>query len=279
MCTWNLEAYVDAATKTRFIKSEESKAKIRECLRTIRPHVLALEEVGSLSALVELQQSLAQEGLSFPYREQVGGFDTNIHIAVLSRYPIIARRPHTNDTFLLSGRRFRVSRGIAELDIQINANYSFTLFAAHLKSKRPIGVADADELRLEEAKVLREKVDHVFSRDPQAQLVVLGDFNDTPDAKSTKAIIGRGKHKLVDTRPSERNGDSPTAGSRSHPPRTVAWTHFYPAQDTYSRLDYILLSPAMAKAWVTNETFVLASPNWGVASDHRPLLATFDTGE
>jgi endonuclease/exonuclease/phosphatase family metal-dependent hydrolase len=28
---------------------------------------------------------------------------------------------------------------------------------------------------------------------------------------------------------------------------------------------------------VTNETYVLAAPNWGVASDHRPLVATFRT--
>jgi endonuclease/exonuclease/phosphatase family metal-dependent hydrolase len=32
----------------------------------------------------------------------------------------------------------------------------------------------------------------------------------------------------------------------------------------------------MAREWVTNETWVLALPNWGVASDHRPLVATFE---
>jgi endonuclease/exonuclease/phosphatase family metal-dependent hydrolase len=174
----------------------------------------------------------------------------------------------------LDGRRFRVSRGFAEAEIAVTTNYTITLITAHLKSKRPIGVADADELRLEEAKVLREKIDAVFAAKPDARLIVLGDLNDTPDAKSTKVVIGRGKHKLVDARPAEQNGDA-APSVKGHVPRTVAWTHFYAAQDTYSRFDYILLGPAMSREWVTNETYVLSVPDWGLASDHRPIVATF----
>ena len=53
-------------------------------------------------------------------------------------------------------------------------------------------------------------------------------------------------------------------------PRNVTWTEYYGKEDTYSRVDYILLSPAMARDWLPNETYVLALPNWGVGSDHRP---------
>jgi len=34
-----------------------------------------------------------------------------------------------------------------------------------------------------------------------SQLVILGDFNDTKDSASTKAVIGRGKLKLVEYAP------------------------------------------------------------------------------
>ena len=98
-------------------------------------------------------------------------------------------------------------------------------------------------MRLEEAKLLRETVDACLTANPNANLVVLGDFNDTKDSASIKAVVGRGKQKLVDTRPTERNGDN--AASRA--PRNVAWTHYYAKDDTYSRIDYILLSPAMAR--------------------------------
>ena len=57
----------------------------------------------------------------------------------------------------------------------------------------------------------------------------------------------------------------------------MAWTYYYGTDDTYSRMDYILLSPAMARDWLPNETSVLALPDWGVASDHRPIVASFQT--
>jgi hypothetical protein len=33
----------------------------------------------------------------------------------------------------------------------------------------------------------------------------------------------------------------------------------------------------MTREWVAEETFVLTLPNWGIGSDHRPIVATFDT--
>ena len=56
----------------------------------------------------------------------------------------------------------------------------------------------------------------------------------------------------------------------------VVKRYSYGKEDTYSRIDFILLSPGMAREWVTNETYVLALPNWGLASDHRPLVAAFE---
>jgi len=273
--TYNVENYIEEPTQTRHAKSAEAKAKVRESILALKPDVLALQEMGSLGALQELRESLSSEGLDLPYCEHVTGYDTNIHVAILSKFPLTARRPHTNDDFLMSGRRFHVSRGFGEVDIQVNTNYSFTLITAHLKSRRPIPATDEAELRLEEAKVLREKIDERLAANPNANLIVLGDLNDTKDSKSTVEVIGRGKRKLVDIRPAERNGDSVANTNASLGTRNVTWTHYYGKEDTYSRIDYILLSRGMAREWVTNETYVLTIPNWGLASDHRPVVATF----
>ncbi len=279
VATYNVENYIEEPTQTRHAKPAEAKAKVRESILALKPDVLALQEMGSLGALQELRESLSSEGLDLPYWEVVTGYDTNIQVAILSKFPFTARRPQTNDNFLMSGRRFRVSRGFGEVDIQVNTNYSFTLITAHLKSRRPIPAADEAELRLEEAKVLREKIDERLAANPNANLIVLGDLNDTKDSKSTVAVIGRGKRKLVDTRPAERNGDSVANTNASVATRNVTWTHYYGKEDTYSRIDYILLSRGMAREWVTNDTYVLTIPNWGLASDHRPLVATFEAGD
>ena len=277
IAAYNLENYLDQSSGTRPLKSAAARFKIRESIRAMKPDVIALEEMGSMSALRELRASLKAEGLDYPHWEHVTGFDTNIHVALLSKFPIVASHPHTNDNYLLSGRRLRVSRGFVEADIKINDSYEFTAFVVHLKSKRPIPEADEEEMRLAEAKILREKIDARLKANPSANLVVLGDLNDTYNTKSVKAVIGRGKTALIDTRPAERNGDNqPHPTNPRYHPRNVTWTHHYGVEDTYSRIDYILLSPGMAREWVTNETYVLTMPNWGIGSDHRPLLATFE---
>jgi endonuclease/exonuclease/phosphatase family metal-dependent hydrolase len=278
VATYNVENYLDQPTESRrFVKSEEAKAKIRESIRALNPDVIALEEMGTTNALLELRASLKAEGQDFPFWEHVQGADTNIHVAVLSKFPIVARHPHTDETFLLDGRRFHVERGFAEVEIQAATNFSFTLIAAHLKSRRPVPEADEAQERLEEAKVLRGIVEGHFQADPDAKLIVLGDFNDEKNSDSTKEIIGRGKFKLTDTRPAERNGDNAPNPIPRFEPRNVTWTHYYGVEDTYSRIDYILLSPAMARCWLTNETYVLTMPNWGLGSDHRPIVAGFES--
>lgn len=278
VAAYNVENYLDQPTETRpHVKSPEAKAKIRESIKAMNPDVIALEEMGTTNALLELRASLKADGLDFSFWEHVQGVDTNIHVAVLSKFPIIARHPHTNDAFLLDGRKFFVSRGFAEVEIQVATNFAFTLISAHLKSRLPSPIADQAEERLAEAKVLRGIIDAHFKADPDAKLIVLGDFNDTKDSDSTKAIIGRGKFKLTDTRPAERNGDSPTNAIPRYDPMNVTWTYYYGVEDAYSRIDYIMLSPAMAHDWVQEETYIPTIPNWGVGSDHRPVVATFKT--
>jgi endonuclease/exonuclease/phosphatase family metal-dependent hydrolase len=277
VATYNVENYLDQPTDSRpHVKSAEARAKIRESIEAIKPDVLALEEMGTTTALMELRASLKADGLDYPFWEQVSGADTNIHVAVLSRLPIVARRPHTNDLFLLDGRQFRVERGFAEVDIQVATNFTFTLIAAHLKSRRPVPEADEAEERLAEAKILRGIVDERFANNPNARLVVLGDFNDVKDSDSIREIVGRGKFKLTDTRPAERNGDNAPAEPAYFDPRNVAWTEYYGKEDVYTRMDYILLSPALARDWQKAETYIPTIPNWGVGSDHRPIVAAFE---
>jgi endonuclease/exonuclease/phosphatase family metal-dependent hydrolase len=273
--TYNMENYLLEAVGTRVVKPPEARAKVRESLRALNADVVALQEVGGTNALLELRRALRAEGLDYPHWELVTGWDTNIQVAVLSQFPIVARRPHTNDSFLLLGRRFRVSRGFLEVDIRINPRYAFTLFTTHLKSRRVVPEADEAELREQEALLLRQKIDARLAADPDANIIVLGDFNDVKDSRSTRAVFGRGRNQLFDTRPAERNGDDQPNPNPRFDPRNITWTHYYGKEDTYSRIDYILLSRGMTREWLKEETQVLTSPNWGVGSDHRPIVAGF----
>jgi len=159
----------------------------------------------------------------------------------------------------------------------VNTNFAFTLIAAHLKSKRAIPEADEAELRLAEAKVLRQEIDACFSADPAVNLIVLGDLNDYKDSPPLRTILGRGKLKLTDTRPAERNGDERPQVPHPLEVHNITWTHHFVKEDLYSRIDYILLSSHMGGRWLPDETYVLSLPDWGLGSDHRPLVAAFET--
>lgn len=277
--TYNVEGYLLSPAGTRPAKNEASRKKVRESIRAARPDVLALQEVGGEAALRELQSALAAEGLDLPHAEIVPGYDPGIQVAVLSRFPIVARRSHPKESFLLQGKRFRVSRGFGEVDIQVNDNYTFTLFTAHLKSQRASEVADEAELRLEEAKLLRALVESRLAENPDRNLLVAGDLNDHKSAPPLKELIGRrGAARLLDTRPAERGGTGEIRG-RNGDKRSVTWTHFYAAEDLYSRIDYLLVSPGMAREWIEKESCVVAVPGWGDASDHRPVLGVFRAEE
>ena len=138
VATYNVENYLDQPTESRaHVKSAEAKAKVRETIKAMNPDVLALEEMGGTNALLELRAALKNEGQDFPFWEHVQSYDTNIHVAVLSKLPIVARRPHTNELFLLEGRRFQVSRGFAEVDIQAAPISHSRSLPAHHKIARP----------------------------------------------------------------------------------------------------------------------------------------------
>lgn len=274
VATYNVENYLAGPVPGRTAKSDTAKAKVRDTLLALRADVVAFQEMGSTNAFLELRESLKTAGLDYPHWEHISGRDTNIHVAVLSRFPIVARRPHTNDSFLLDDRRFRVSRGFVELDIQVTPQFQFTLLAAHLKSKRPVPEADQAELRLQEAMLLREKIDAHLKSKPNVPLLVVGDFNDTREARPIRTVIGRGRSALVDLRPEEAARPAPDAPLQRIGVN-VTWTYFYNREDTYSRFDYVLANRVLASRLVPEQTCVFALPWWREASDHRPVLVTF----
>ena len=275
IASYNVENYLVLPSGNRPPKQAQSRQVVVESLKEAGADVLALQEVGGTNALFDLRMALLASGLDYPHWELITSFDTNIQVAVLSRFPMVRRYPHTNDSFLLMGRRLRVSRGFLEVDIEVSPSYRFTLFTTHLKSRRPVAFADEAEMRFKEAELLRKKIDARLAQAPDTNLIVLGDLNDLKNSRPIRFLMGRGRKGLIDTRPAERQAGDTAHDSDPHQNRAVTWTHYYGLEDTYSRIDYILVSPGMAREWRPEESYVVAVPNWGLGSDHRPIVASF----
>src|SRR5947209_6641026 len=82
VATYNVESYLDEASGHRAAKSAEAKGKVCQNLLAIKPDVLAVEEMGTTNALMELQRALKDGGLDLPFWEHVSAHDTNIHLAI-----------------------------------------------------------------------------------------------------------------------------------------------------------------------------------------------------
>ena len=275
VATYNLEFYVDRPTLGTPPKSDDARRIIRAGIRAMNADVIALQEVGRTNALLELRAALKDDGLDYRYWEHVRGWDTNLHVAFLSKHPIRAARHHTKESFLYKGRRFHVSRGFGEIEIEFEKK-PIVFLAAHLKSKRQIAEADQEELRIEEAKLLREKIDGFLRQNPNGNLIVLGDLNDGVGTRTHSTIIGRGAARLFDTGPNERNGDSLPNPNPRYEPRRIIWTHYYAKEETYSRIDYILISRSLQSSYRPDQSFVLSLKDWGAASDHRPVCVRLE---
>ena len=153
VATFNVENYLDQPTETRpHVKSAESRAKIRESIRVLNPDVLALEEMGTTNALLELRASLKSDGLDFPFWEHVSGGDTNIHLAVLSRLPIITHQPAHERT--VSARWPAIPRGARVCgggnrgrdELQLHAHrHAFEIAPARAQCRRSPGAPRGGE--------------------------------------------------------------------------------------------------------------------------------------
>lgn len=277
--SYNLKNYLDIEVPGRHPKPVEERDRIRKHIVAVQPDVIAFQEVGRESALLELRDSLKKDGLDLPYWAHTKGWDTNIFVAVLSKHPIKKVHERKPLTYLLNGKRLHMSRGVCDVEIEVDGKYQFSLMNVHLKSRRPVGIADEADMRLAEAKILRKLVDERLERSSDENLIVVGDFNDLKSTKPIREIVGRGNKKLKDLRPFERNGDNMPASNPRYDPLNVSWTYFYGRDDTYQRIDYMMVSPGMEKEWNADGSYVYAVANWGQASDHRPVVAEFVVGD
>ncbi len=271
--TYNLQNYLLDALPSRAAKPVERRDRVAEILGSLNPDVLVVQEIGGAGALEDLADRLEAAGVRLPHREIAWGADPAIAAAVLSRFPFVSRRSHTNDTILAEGRLLRTSRGFVEVEFQAPDGMPVTLLAAHLKSKRETGRPSEASIREAEAQALRRHVDALFDGDPHARILVVGDLNDHQDSRPLRLLKSRGPRALVDLRPGERRRGTPNEGNQ--PTDAATWTHHYAKEDSYGRFDYILVSPALRPLWRPESSYVPDIPGWSRASDHRPVVASF----
>ena len=170
-------------------KSEESAEAVIAILDKIRPDIVGVCEMGSEVQFAEFRRRLAGKGLRYPHWEWVKAADPARPLALVSRFPIIARQSVTDAVFEANGSRVKISRGILDVTVQVGSR-PLRILGVHLKSKLPS--REGEELvRRHEAHLVRRHVEAILEADPDEPLLLYGDFNDTKDHAALREIAGR----------------------------------------------------------------------------------------
>lgn len=244
-------------------KPDKEKSAVVEILHNARPDVLGVCEIGSKEDLLDIQTRLKTAGLDLPHSHFASGVDSSRHLGLLSRFPIIATAQPKDSQYQLNGKEYGIQRGILDATVQSPDQRTWRFLGVHLKSKRDIEDGDQNQMRINEAQLLRKHIDEILKADPQARLISYGDFNDTRASAPIRIIQGP--------------NNSPRAMSPIglHDSRNEYWTHFWAKEDSYSRFDYIFFSQALKNEVLFKECGILDPANWNEASDHRAVLGVF----
>lgn len=253
------------------IYDDESKKITAKAIRKVNADVICLQEVESLPVLDRFN-SFYLGGMKYAHRAVIDCFDPRqIDVAVLSRYPIVSLRSHREERNK-KGTAFLFSRDCLEIELNVGGK-TLTLYANHLKSMME-GREATRARRQEQADRVAAIVDARWKKSGyKGNFVVLGDLNDYPEGKT--ALTALLDHKGL-------------SNVLARLPEKERWTHYYAGGNSYSQLDYLLLSKGLAQAnpgmptvtrlglpWraqrVTEDRLDGVGDNEPKASDHAPL--------
>jgi endonuclease/exonuclease/phosphatase family metal-dependent hydrolase len=266
IATYNVENFVgeavasEAGPRRPKPKSDKAIDAVVRVVKDIRPDILAVEEMGEPERFEEFKKRLAAAGLEYRDSEYVQAVDTDRHLALVSRFPIVSRQSLPDVSFELGGMPQKVRRGFLDVTIEVSAGCRLRVVSAHLKSKLPIPEGEA-LVRRNEAQLLRKHLDAILAAEPNVRLVCCGDFNELKNEAAYHEVTGvRGAHYMAALPARDDLGDS--------------WTEYWSEADLYSRIDYLFVSPALHREVMPGSAHVYRSPYWNEASDHRPVFAT-----
>lgn len=265
VATWNVENYlvmnriIDGRWTPDYPKPESEKAALRRVLADLDADILALQEMGAEPFLRELQRDLRLEGLDYPHALLMRGDDSVRRVAVLSRVPPVRAEGHADLDFPYLHGRIPMKRGLQEVHFE-TAGVRWILFNVHLKSRYTDYRDDPRShwRRTAEARVARDAIRRRHGESGTAYMV-LGDFNDsTRSAPLRRFLTVGGRTLTVMLDATDVNGRR--------------WTHHWAREDVYSRVDYILVSPALLPHVAEERAWIFDHPDALAGSDHRPVV-------
>jgi len=273
--TYNLCNYF-VAPEAEKTKGDDSKKALMGMIKTANPDILFVVELGGEKSLADLMENLKAAGCrDYVFAEEMTGEDESRHIGLISKFKPVKMEMKDNLYYKIKPKdrengypeKVYVQRGFLHAVFEFENNYRLHLVGAHLKSRLPHPRYIQTDMRRYEARLLRYLVNQIQEKEPEANILVVGDLNDIYSSDPMLTLRAQEKpleNRLFDLRPVDSSG--------------LPWTHWWHSHDAYGRIDYAFASAALLPEINFDRTGIVHIPSyWMLASDHRPVLATIRT--
>lgn len=273
--------YIEAENEDDTNRTTEDRLEaVADVIEELDADIVVLQEVESVPFAIEF----AKEHLEDAGYKYITGSDSPTwiqNVIVMSRFPLGVQYTYTNVTTPIGGfldentgrpdsQSFTNNRLVA-VDVLVDDDYTVTVFGVHLKASP----GDKNEAwRLGQIDFLRGQMQRFLAERPDANMVVVGDFNCAPDSPEFRRLAApaNGTPLLVDLAT-----DPQAPALRTHFSREDAEAGNYVAS---RRIDFVLPNANLAREYVPGSLKTAAPLPMGEmykASDHLPVVATFET--
>jgi endonuclease/exonuclease/phosphatase family metal-dependent hydrolase len=252
---------LDGPGESGLVSTSEYLAKrkiVADVIHGMGPDIAVLQEIENEKVLEHLKLELEALGSDYPHSVLIPTYDIR-EIAILSKVPIESSKTHQKEEFVAPGTfapTYKYTRDCLEAHIRWN-DRKLVILGVHFRSK----LSDEPQKRLAEAAHTRKIADGIAAADPEAGILILGDFNDVPGSEPYKAVIGEGMDAYT---------NAPTLAL----PESSRWTYKY--MGILELIDQQMSNPVLAGMLDKASIKISHSALVEDASDHAPVIATYD---
>jgi len=248
--------HVDETTPA---KPRQEMEHVAQVIRALDADVIALQEVESRGYLKRFRDVFLDD---MGYKNIVlyeGNDLRGIDVCLLSRVPVGPVRSHRHVKFPgPDGRERSMSRDLLSVTLMPPGKSPIEIWVVHLKSNSG-GREFSEPVRLAECRYVRQQLDQRLTADPDAAILLMGDFNDRWGSPTMTTIIGSG----------------PAAMKLPLSEPRIQSLITYNRAPWQSMIDFILCSPSMAKRYVAGSYRSVPGSVKTSGSDHNPITAIF----
>ena len=169
--------------------SETTRINTAKVIKALKADVQCLVEIEDRLTMSNFNADMLGAS-KFPYNILIDGNDPRgIDVGLLSRYPIKNICTHIFDKEKPASKGFIFSRDCIEIELEIAKNKPLYVLCNHFKSKGySASQSDADNRRKLQADTVKQIIKDKYDL-TKDMVVVLGDFNDTPDSNPLQTLL------------------------------------------------------------------------------------------